>query len=137
METKKTPPPTPKNIQTFLDQAEKYRYRPGQQRQTINGDLEGPKMTGVLTYPFTTFEKLYYEDFSAKVANTITHPFLTTAKPTGTTPHNLLSGSNYDQEVVLSRDHPRWRTETEMSYTAKSYVDSKAAIGSGIRSEQV
>ena len=103
-------------------------------KKKIQGaDGSGPPMAGVMTYPYKVNERLYYEDFSAVVAGRITHPFLTTAKPGGSLPFNILSGSNYSEEAAAGPAHPRWRTEQSTQYYAKT-PNRKA--GTGARTEQ-
>ena len=96
----------------------------------IKGERGPAAMLGVLTYPYTTTQKLYHKEFSAVAAYTIQHPYMATAKPTGSTPHNLLSGMGF-------ADTPHNVSETEHSFGFKSYVASRSAKGSGIRVEQM
>ena len=79
----------------------------------------------------TVSQRLYYEDFSAAVASQVTHPYLVTAKPGGSTPHNLLSGS------AMGSPARGWRSEQEVSFTPMDLIASKFAKASGVRSEQV
>jgi len=107
----RTPPPTEENIERF-----------------IRGELGPAPMRGVSTFPYTVNQRLYHHDFSAVVAYTIQHPYMTTAKPGGSTPHNILSGSGY-------ADTPLLRTESESSFGYKRPMHNHAA--SGIRVEQL
>jgi len=63
-----------------------------QLQKAIDGDT-GPPMTGVTTYPFSRSQRYYVEDFQSLVAMSITHPFTVTTNPTGSVPHNLVSGA--------------------------------------------
>ena len=67
----------------------------------ISGELGPAPMRGVQTFPYTVPQRLYHKDFSAVVASTIQHPFMTTAKPCGSTPHNILSGSCARPPIAL------------------------------------
>ena len=87
-------------------------------------------MSGVLTFPYTVSQRLYQRDFSAVAASTIQHPFMVTAKPTGSTPHNILSGSGFSDKTTGVSEH-------DHAYRAKSFVASRAAAASGVRSEQM
>ena len=87
-------------------------------------------MTGVLTFPYTVPQRLYHKEFSAVVASTIQHPFMVTAKPNGSTPHNILSGSGFS-------DKSRLVSEQEYAYGPKDFVAARHAKASGVRSEQI
>ena len=87
-------------------------------------------MSGVQTYPYTVSQRLYNREFSAIAAYTIQHPYMATAKPCGSTPHNILSGSGF-------ADTAPHMTEAESQYGYKSYVQAKQAKASGIRVEQI
>ena len=90
-------------------------------------DRSGIPMAGVINYPFSRNEKLYYEDFAGAVGSRITHPYLTTAKPTGSLPFNVLSNS------AEASSASGWVTTQQLSYTAKSPDRSS---GAGVRTEQ-
>ena len=100
-------------------------------RKIINGHAGGPMagvpMHGVINYPFKVNEKLYYDDFAGAIASRITHPYLTTAKPTGSLPFNVLSNSAAESSAK------GWMTTQQLSYTAKSPDRSS---GAGVRTEQ-
>ena len=103
-------------------------------RKMIEGD-EGPPMVGVTTYPYTRGQREYLEDFQSLVANTIDHPFMaTTAANTASSPHDILYGSNFDDDRL--GPGKKWMSEYKLSYPIKSYVESKQAMSSGVRSEQ-
>ena len=107
--------------------------------QMIDGDI-GPKMDGVLTYPYTRSQRLYLGDFRALVATSIDHPFMTTTGfNSASVPHDLLSGSNYDDDrmQVIAGRNGKWHSEYKLSYPRKSYVEAKNALASGVRGEQV
>ena len=86
----------------------------------INGDLGDPPMVGVLYYPFNNNQKLYIDDFRAQATNTVTHPYVnSTTAGYGSSPHNLLSGSAFDDDkcggmkakwTMSSRNHVRTRS---------------------------
>jgi hypothetical protein len=104
-------------------------------QKKIDGD-EGPAMIGVSTYPYTRPQKQYLDDFQSVVATTIDHPYMaTTAFNRASVPHDLLYGSNFDDDRLGGRER-KWRSEYSISYAPKSYVDSKRALCSGVRSEQ-
>jgi len=104
-------------------------------QKNIDGEL-GPKMVGVTTYPYSHPQRQYIQDFRALAAKTITHPYIATAgNNTGSSPHDLLSGTNFDDDRFSAQK--KWRSEAARSYIRKSHVESKAAYGCGIRSEQV
>ena len=96
----------------------------------IKGELGPAPMKGVTTFPYTVSQRLYHREFSAVVASTIQHPFMATAKPGGSTPHNLLSGSSYNDNSIRM-------TETESEYSPKNFIHARHAKASGVRSEQV
>ena len=87
-------------------------------------------MRGVQSFPYTVSQRLYHHDFSAVVASTIQHPYMVTAKPTGSTPHNILSGSGFAD--VATR-----QSEAEASYSFKSFIAARQAKASGVRVEQM
>jgi hypothetical protein len=104
-------------------------------QKKIDGD-EGPAMIGVSTCPYTRPQKQYLDDFQSVVATTIDHPYMaTTAFNRASVPHDLLYGSNFDDDRLGGRER-KWRSEYCRSYAPKSYVDSKRALCSGVRSEQ-
>jgi hypothetical protein len=121
-------PPTPKNLDAWFQQ--------DRLTKMIDGVL-GPPMSGVQTYPYSVSQRLYHEDFKALVAGTITHPFMITARPVGSTPHNLLSGSNFDGDRLLGGRAGRWTSEQDRAYVRQSLVAGKRSIASGVRSEQI
>ena len=92
-------------------------------------------MIGVTTYPYTRSQTQYLDDFQALVATTIDHPYMaTTAFNRASVPHDLLYGSNFDDD----RLHPekKWTSEQRRFFVEKSYKASKNAPASGVRSEQ-
>jgi len=96
----------------------------------ISGVSGAAPMDGVLSYPYTVPQRIYLRDSGALVASTIQHPYMATAKPCGSTPHNLLSGMSYS-------DTPSCLTVTEASYGAPSILASRSQLASGIRVEQL
>ena len=71
--------------------------------QKIDGDY-GPKMTGVISYPYSRSQKLYMDDFRALVAGSIDHPYVvSTGFNTASIPYDLLSGSNFDDDRMGAR----------------------------------
>ena len=108
-----TPPPTKINIHKF-----------------ISGEQGPAPMRGVQTYPYGGFQRLYHRDFSAIAAGTIQHPYMATANSAGSTPHNILTGTNFADKAYLTSDH-------DITFTPKDYVASRQTKGSGIRSEQI
>jgi hypothetical protein len=119
------PPPAPKA----------FKPQKSEMGRLIDGDT-GPAMTGVTTYPYSRAQQLYLEDFRALVAGSIDHPFMaTTAFNCPSIPHGLLSGSNYDDDRMGGVEK-KWRSEYRRSFPLKSYVASKNAESSGVRSEQ-
>ena len=97
----------------------------------IDGMLEGPPMSGVKTYPYKVNERLYKEDFAGMIASRITHPYLVTARPSGSVPFNILSNS------ASSGSTYTWKTEHETQYTSKSPFEARSWPGSGVRTEQM
>ncbi len=98
-------------------------------------------MQGVTSYPYSRNQLLYLTDFRVLVANTITHPFMaTTGFNTASVPHNLLAGSNFDDDR-LGGFEKKWRSEYKKQYTVTDFrgriVKSKTAEACGVRSEQV
>ena len=75
-------------------------------------------------------QRLYHRDFSAIAAGTIQHPYMATANSAGSTPHNILTGTNFADKAYLTSDH-------DITFTPKDYVASRQTKGSGIRSEQI
>ena len=65
----------------------------------ITGERGPAPMSGVATFPYTVSQRLYQKDFNAVVAYTIQHPYMATAKPCGSTPHNILSGSAFNDKA--------------------------------------
>merc|ERR1719181_642649 len=103
-------------------------------QRLIDGD-ECPAMIGVTTYPYTRSQKQYLDDFQSLVATTIDHPYMaTTAFNRASVPHDLLYGSNFDDDRLGAAK--KWRSEYGRSFVPKSYAESKRAASSGVRSEQ-
>lgn len=106
-----------------------------QMAKIIDGDA-GPCMKGVTTYPYSQSQRLYLEDFRALIATTIDHPFqATTAFNEASVPHDILSGSNYDDDR-MGGIQKKWRSEYGRAFEQKSIVASKRAPSCGVRSEQ-
>ena len=104
-------------------------------RKLIEGD-EGPPMIGVTTYPYTRLQREYLEDFESLAATTLDHPYMaTTAFNVSSVPHDLLFGSNFDDDKLGGIER-KWKSEHTLAYYEKSIVASKKAHGSGVRSEQ-
>lgn len=106
--------------------------------ETIDGD-RGPPMIGVKSYPFNRSQQLYLSDFRALVASSIDHPYVATAGfNVASCPHDLLRGSNYDDDRMAAQTghFQKWKSEYKKSYPYKSYIEAKNAEGSGVRSEQ-
>ena len=104
-------------------------------RKMIDGD-EGPPMIGVTTYPYTRLQREYLEDFESLAATTLDHPYMaTTAFNVSSVPHDLLFGSNFDDDKLGGIER-KWKSEHTLAYYEKSIVASKKAHGSGVRSEQ-
>lgn len=98
-------------------------------RLFISGERGPAPMTGVQTFPYTVSQRLYHDEFSAIAAATIQHPYMATAKPCGSTPHNILSGSAISDRTVRV-------SEQTHAYSYKSSTASKKMPGSGVRVEQ-
>ena len=96
-------------------------------RGEAGGPMAGVPMSGVLNYPFKVNERLYYDDFAGVIASRITHPYLVTAKPTGSVPFNVLSNSASGGSTY------GWATTSSLSYTYKTPDHSP---GAGVRTEQ-
>ena len=108
-------------------------------QKMIDGD-NGPAMVGVSTYPYTRAQREYLSDFQALVASTIEHPYMaTTAFNRSSVPHDLLYGSNFDDDRFAVQK--KWKSECRRSYHVEDararIVQSKRAAGSGVRSECV
>ena len=68
-------------------------------------------------------------------SNTITHPFvLSTVAGHGSIPHNILGGSNFDDDK-LGGIKAKWVTETERAFDKKP-MHTKV-LATGVRSECV
>jgi hypothetical protein len=106
----------------------------------IDGD-KGPKMSGVLTYPYSRSQRLYLDDFRCLVASSIDHPYMaTTGFNVSSVPHDLLRGSNFD-DAKLGGVEKTWRSECRRAYPVinpawRNIVAAKTADSSGVRSEQ-
>ena len=74
------------------------------------------------------------------MANTIDHPYMaTTAFNRSSVPHDILYGSNFDDDRLghmAEGGHKKWRSEYRLAYVPKSHVQAKRAPSSGVRSEQ-
>ena len=104
-------------------------------RKLIDGD-EGPPMEGVTSYPYTRSQAEYLEDFQALVANTIDHPYMaTTAFNRNSSPHDLLYGSNFDDDRLGAAK--KWKTTYQYSWDSKDHLWAKNTLASGVRSENV
>ena len=133
--------PTPQQI----DDAIKANTPPQRQRprsaypthakRVIYGEV-GPPMDGVIHYPYSSFQRLYRDDFESMVMASITHPFCRTAKANASSlPHNILCGSAFDDGRLNKLQS--WVSESDRSYVRKSLVASKTTIPTGVRSECV
>ena len=93
-------------------------------------------MAGVIHYPYSSFQRLYRDDFESMVMSSITHPFCATAKANASScSHNLLTGSAFDDGRI---NHLKsWVSEQERSFVRQSLVSSKAMIPTGVRRECV
>ena len=91
------------------------------------GPMAGVPMAGVINYPFKVNERLYYDDFAGAISSRITHPYLTTAKPTSSLPFNVLSNSAAESSAS------GWATSQQLAYTPKTPDRSS---GAGVRTEQ-
>ena len=100
-------------------------------------DYPGPPMDGVIAYPYTTSQKLYRDDFETMIAAVITHPFCrTTVANASSLPHDILAGSAFDDGRAggISK---LWTSEATREFVPRSYIASKAAKPTGVRSECV
>jgi hypothetical protein len=91
------------------------------------GPMAGVPMAGVISYPYKVNEKLYYDDFASSIASRITHPYLTTAKPSGSLPFNVLSNTAGPTSAST------WVTTQQLSYLPLS---PNRGPGAGARTEQ-
>ena len=97
--------------------------------------ISGPPMTGVIHYPYSASQRLYRDDFEMSVMSTVTHPFcLTTKAGASSLPHNILSGSNFD-DGKLGGLQKSWHSEHDRSFMYKNPNAAKHYPGSGVRSE--
>ena len=133
-------PPTSENVSGFIDRIlagpDPRGYMEPVQRQII-GDIGPAPMIGVIKYPYSTSQKIYLDDFRAMASNTITHPFvLSTVAGHGSIPHNILGGSNFDDDK-LGGIKAKWVTETERSYVPMDLVTGTKILATGVRSECV
>ena len=125
-------PPTPAEINKFLERYDHYpETNKSHIQKLINGEKGPAPMIGVIKYPYSTFQRVYGEDFRAMVSRDITHPFINSAMPgAGSMPHNLLSGHNFDDNqsnLLIS--------ESMREYTKKDLVAHKNTLATGVRSE--
>ena len=101
----------------------------------------GPAMNGVSSYPYSRNQLLYLKDFRVLVAGTITHPYMVTAGKGASTPHDVFSGSNFDDDK-LGGFAKKWRSEYRVQYTIEKddfgtrIAKAKSAAPCGVRSEQ-
>ena len=98
-------------------------------------------MIGVTSYPYSHFQRQYLPDFRAVAAGTITHPFLVTARRgPGSSPHDLFSGSNYDDDRTGGSEK-KFRSEHYRAFNVADMrshvVSAKTMNACGIRSEQI
>ena len=93
-------------------------------------------MIGVTTYPYTRSQREYLDDFQALCATTIDHPYMaTTAFNRSSVPHDLLYGSNFDDDRLGPMK--KWLSEQKLAFVPKDLVAAKNLKASGVRSEQV
>jgi len=59
----------------------------------------------------------------------------TTAFNRASVPHDILYGSNFDDDRLGAQK--KWRSEYRRAFVEKSMVESKKRLSSGVRSEQV
>ena len=105
-------------------------------QKNIDGEY-GPEMIGVTTYPYSRSQRQYLTDFRVLVAGTITHPFMaTTGFNVGSVPHDLLAGSNFDDDRMGGIEK-KWRSEYRREYLQKSIIEAKSTLATGVRSECV
>lgn len=72
-------------------------------QKAIDGDT-GPAMIGVASYPYSSTQKNYVDDFEMLVASTITHPYVgSTCNNMGSAPHNLLTGAPQPNERACAQ----------------------------------
>ena len=125
---------TKEEINKFLEQYDRYpESNKAYVQKLIDGENGPAPMIGVIKYPFSTGQKVYIQDFRAMVSRDITHPFITSAVPgSGSMPHNLLSGHNFDdnQSNLLVSEQMR-------EYGKKDLVAHKSVMATGVRSECV
>jgi hypothetical protein len=121
--------PTPQQMDKFFEA----NSAPITAKERIYG-FTGPRMTGVISYPYSASQRLYRDDFEQIVASTITHPYCRTTSKSGSLPHNILSGTNFD-EASLGAMRTMWRSEHERSFTPMSLVEAKQIKATGVRSE--
>ena len=123
--------PTPQQMDKFFEA----NAAPITAKDRIYG-YTGPAMTGVISYPYSASQRLYRDDFEQMIAATITHPYCRTTSKSGSLPHNILSGTNFD-EASLGAMRMTWKSEQERSFVPMSLVASKQIKATGVRSECV
>lgn len=105
-------------------------------QKNIDGEY-GPEMIGVTTYPFSRSQRQYLTDFRVLVAGSVTHPYMsTTGFNVGSVPHNLLAGSNFDDDR-MGGIQKKWNSEYRRQFLKKSYNEAKSTLATGVRSECV
>jgi len=130
--------PTPQQIDTFLATNTRPNPRPRSAYPTvakryIYGEL-GPAMDGVIHYPYSASQRLYRDDFESMVMASITHPYCRTAKAnTSSLPHDILSGSNFDDGRISNLSS--WRSECFRQYVPKNSNAARGTLATGVRSE--
>ena len=129
--------PTPEQVDNFYAARRPGRFaHPTAAKQIIYGE-SGPAMDGVIHYPYTTSQRLYRDDFETMVMASLTHPYSkTTVSGASSLPHNILSGSNFD-DGRLGGIQKNWVSEAERAWVPRSLTAMKQVGATGVRSECV
>jgi hypothetical protein len=92
-------------------------------------------MVGVKDYPYSPSQYYYNDDFQSLVANTITHPYMSTTTSYGSVPHNIISGTNFGAEEKAGAN--KWKSEYTKAFVKKSFVEAYHMKAKGLRSEEM
>ncbi len=106
-------------------------------QKSIDGDL-GPPMLGVQKFAYSRNELLYHEEFEEVLYSQVEHPFMaTTSSQTGSSPHNLISGTALSDAFNAGAKDSMWKSEKNIAYTPIDHSAAAKAPRLGVRSEEI
>jgi len=102
----------------------------------VYGQSGGAPMAGVISLPLNTSEKIYKADFQSIYSNKVGHPFTTTTCSSGSTPHNILTGTAFTPSAYKAG---MVKSEYTRQFNSDTCDGSKATMShaSGGRVEQL